>query len=250
MRPAFDNTTIERVDVAILVALSLEAAPLIEAARDTLQLKTSSGLKITIGQMGHRRVAIVTTGVGREAAIRGGQLTIEGHRPDLLVVAGLCGGLDPALARGDVVVAETVARPCGDTLTAHDPARLLDAAGLRRVCVVTADQVVETPEAKRQLRETSGGDVVDMESWWIAEVAEAAGTPWTVVRSISDTANDCVPSDVAKLASVAHPARLAGAAARLLFRHPSALGDLAELREHACGAAERRAERLVVMLGR
>ena len=113
MRPAFDNTTIERVDVAILVALSLEAAPLIEAARDTLQLKTSSGLKITIGQMGHRRVAIVTTGVGREAAIRGGQLTIEGHRPGLLVVAGLCGGLDPALARGDVVVAETVARPCG-----------------------------------------------------------------------------------------------------------------------------------------
>ena len=77
MRPAFDNTTIERVDVAILVALSLEAAPLIEAARDTLQLKTSSGLKITIGQMGHRRVAIVTTGVGREAAIRGGQLTID-----------------------------------------------------------------------------------------------------------------------------------------------------------------------------
>jgi len=250
MQTAFDDDAIQRVDVAILVALSLEAAPLLESIRDRVQLKASSGLKISIGELAHRRVAIVTAGVGREAAIRAAQLTLEGHRPGLLVAAGLCGGLDLALQRGDVVCATSVARPSGEPLIAPDTAGVLNAEGLRRVQVVTADRVVETPEAKQELRASCGGDVVDMESWWIAEAAEAAATPWAVVRSVSDTASDQIPTDVAKLASVAHPARLAGAAARILFRRPSAIGDLAELREHACAAADRLAGQLVVMLGR
>ncbi len=250
MTSPFDDNAIERVDVALLVALSLEAAPLIEAVRERVQLKASSGLKITIGQIGHHRVAIVTTGVGREAAVRGAELAIEGHRPSLLIAAGLCGGLDPTLQRGDVVVAESVSRPSGPPLAAHHATAVLRSDGLPRVRVITADRVVETPESKQQLRDSSGGAVVDMESWWIAQAAESAAIPWTVVRSVSDTATDQIPTDVAKLASVAHPARLAGAAARLLFRRPSAIGDLAELREHACSAADRLAERLLLMLGR
>lgn len=250
MHSPFDDNGIQRVDAAVLVALSLEAAPLIEAARDRVQLKASSGLKITIGQIGPQRVAIVTTGVGRAAAVRGARLTLEGHRPGLLLAAGLCGGLDPALNRGEVVMAASVSRPSGDGLTPNEASGVLATDSVRHVRVVTADQVVESPEAKQQLRAVSGGDVVDMESWWIAEVAQAAGTPWAVVRSVSDTASDQIPTDVAKLASVAHPARLAGAAARLLFRRPSAIGDLAELREHACAAADCLAQRLVVMLGR
>jgi len=43
MQTAFDDDAIQRVDVAILVALSLEAAPLLESIRDRVQLKASSG---------------------------------------------------------------------------------------------------------------------------------------------------------------------------------------------------------------
>jgi adenosylhomocysteine nucleosidase len=250
MNQAFDDNGFQKVDVAILVALALEATPLIEAVRNAVQLRSSSGMKITIGQLGHRRVAVVATGVGREAALQGARLAIEGHRPGLLVIAGLCGGLDPSLQRGDVVIATSVTKPNGQLLAVRDPAGCGIAADLRGAAVVTADHVVETPEAKQQLRESTDADVVDMESWWIADVAEAAGVPWTVIRSISDTASERIPTDVAKLASVAHPARLAGAAARLLFRRPSAIADLAELREHACSAADRLAKQLIPMIGR
>lgn len=249
MPPVADDALL-RIDVAILVALTLEATPLIEKLHDVITLAPSSGPKIAIGQLKDRRVAVVTTGVGREAAVRGARLTIDGHRPHLVVAAGLCGGLTPDLRRSEVVVGTSVRCGEGPSLTASDASRLLDFRQTRAVRVVTAPQVVETPEAKAALQAASGGDVVDMESWWIAEAAEAAGTPWSIVRSVSDTALDRIPKDVAHLASVKHPARLAGAAARLLFSRPSAIADLAELREHACAAAERLAATLEIMLGR
>lgn len=249
MMPGFDDST-HQVDVAILVALSLEAAPLLERLQDTVKLTASAGPKITIGQLKQRRVAVMATGVGKDAAIRGARLTIEGHRPKLVVAAGLCGGLASDLARGEVVVASSVTRLGGAERQLSQASELLAVGRHRQVRVVTADQVVDTPEAKRDLRTATAADVVDMESWWIADVAEAEDTPWAVVRSVSDTADERIPQDVAKLASVTHPARLAGAAARLLFRRPAAIADLAQLREHACSAADRLAEAFDVMLGR
>lgn len=249
MMPGFDDS-MHRVDVAILVALSLEATPLLDRLQSTVKLTASAGPKIAIGQLKQRRVAVVATGVGRDAAIRGARLTIEGHRPGLVVAAGLCGGLAADLARGAVVVASSVTRPDGNTRQPAEASSLLATNGYRAVRVVTADQVVDTPEAKHDLRTTTAADVVDMESWWIADVAEDSGTPWAVVRSVSDTATERIPKDVAKLASVTHPARLAGAAARILFSRPSAIADLAQLREHACSAADRLAEAFDVMLGR
>lgn len=249
MTPSLEDHDVQRVDVAILVALSLEAAPLVDRLHNPIKLNTAAGLKIAIGQMKTRRVAVVTTGVGRDAAIRGTRLTIEGHRPSLLVAAGLCGGLDPGLERGTVVFGTSVTRVGGRPLTAPNPSELLLTTSLPTARVVTADRVVDTPEAKRELREATEGDVVDMESWYIAEAAEAGATRWAIVRSVSDTATERIAQDVAKLASVTHPARLAGAAARLLFFRPSAISDLAELREHACAAADRLAEALDVILG-
>jgi nucleoside phosphorylase len=250
MTSALDAQDTQAVDVAILVALGLEAAPLVDRLHNPIKLTAANGLKIAIGQLKERRVAVVTTGVGSDAAIRGTRLTIEGHRPGLLVAAGLCGGLAPDLERGRVVVGTTVMRPGGRPLAAPDLTGLLATARLRTASVVTADRVVDTPEAKRELRGATAGDIVDMESWYIAEAAEAAGTRWAIVRSVSDTADERIPPDVAKLASVTHPARLAGAAARLLFFRTSAISDLAELREHACSAADRLAEAVDVMLGR
>lgn len=250
MTPVSDDDALRRVDVAILVALSLEATPLVEKLHDVVNLTAAAGLKITVGQLKERRVAVVTTGVGREAAVRGTQMTIAGHRPQLILAAGLCGGLAPDLRRGEVVIGQFVTRASGGSLTPIRTQGVLTTDGMRQVRVVTADSVVETPEGKRQLRAATDGDVVDMESWWIAEAAEATDTAWAVVRSISDTAEDRIPKDVAHLASVKHPARLAGAAARLLFFRPSAIGDLAELREHACAAADRLAAAVEIMLGR
>jgi len=169
MTPVFDDDALRRVDVAILVALSLEATPLVEKLHDVVNLTAAAGLKITVGQLKERRVAVVTTGVGREAAVRGTQMTIAGHRPQLILAAGLCGGLAPDLRRGEVVIGQSVTRASGGSLTPIRTQGLLTTDGLRQVRVVTADSVVETPEGKRQLRAATDGDVVDMESWWIAE---------------------------------------------------------------------------------
>jgi 4-hydroxy-3-methylbut-2-en-1-yl diphosphate reductase len=119
-----------------------------------------------------------------------------------LAVTGLCGGLDPALEPGDIVVASEVrglAGPGGtggtdgtdgtDGTVECPSAGLLAAAlqrrGLRpRVGPVTsADHVVQGAERARLL--ATGAVAVDMESAWIATAARG-GTPFAVLRVVLD----------------------------------------------------------------
>ncbi len=248
-----------RVELAILVALTLEAEPLVASMAESVRLRAGRRT-ITVGTLGSRRVAVLAAGVGRDAARLGVQMLVEGHRPGALLAAGLCGGLDPGLPHGRVLLADEVVLAEGrpfvpDPLTGilEPPDRPEESAEageppISRGRVVTSDSVVATPQAKRDLRAECGAAAVDMESWWIAEAATEAEVPWASLRVVSDTAAERIPDDVAALAATAHPARLAGAAMRLLFRRPAAIGDFAELRERACQAADSLAAAMVRLL--
>jgi 4-hydroxy-3-methylbut-2-enyl diphosphate reductase len=110
-----------------------------------------------------------------------------------LAVAGLCGGLDPGLEPGDVVVASEVRGPAGpdgiDGTVDCPSAGLLAAALQRRGLrprigpVASADHVVQGAERARLL--ATGAVAVDMESAWIAAAARG-GTPFAVLRVVLD----------------------------------------------------------------
>lgn len=239
------HRTLEEVDIAVVVALALEARPFCEQLGDAVRLRAADR-RVTVGHLGGRSLAVIEAGVGRTAAEQATQLVIEGHRPrQAVIAAGLCGGLDPAIPRGAIVVPDAIGHTgAADTRPIPSPPR----PGIRQMSVtgllVTCDTVVSTPAAKQALHAATGAVAVDMESWWIAAIAARAGIPCHVIRAVSDTAAESIPSDIAMLAAITSPARQAGAALRLAWRRPLAIGELAELREHAHHAADALAEYL------
>jgi 4-hydroxy-3-methylbut-2-enyl diphosphate reductase len=130
-------------------------------------------------------VRVVRTGVG---PVRSRQATrrLREDPAQLLVVAGLCGGVDPDLAVGDVVVASALRRLGAPSFPVETErmCRALEMQGIpaRVGCILSVDHVVRGSEREALFAE--GAAAVDMESAWLAEAAE--GRPLSVVRVVSD----------------------------------------------------------------
>ena len=148
---------------------------------------------------GHAGLVIVV-GLAREARIVGSrgrvvigtagiERTLAGARG--LVSFGICGALDPALAVGDLVIADAVGS------LATDPAwtaRLRQSLpGSRGGLAAGGNTIVGSVAAKAALRHATGASIVDMESHAVAHAAHAAGLPFAVVRAVSDAAAFALP---------------------------------------------------------
>jgi 4-hydroxy-3-methylbut-2-enyl diphosphate reductase len=130
-------------------------------------------------------VTVILAPLRVEAWATGGRRVGMGARTfdadaDAIVVAGLCGALDPALRPGDLVVASEVR---GDGASIACATELAERLGARVGPVVSLDHVARRAE-KRALAET-GALAVDMESFWLAR--HAGSRPVAVVRAVVDT---------------------------------------------------------------
>ncbi|WP_188609077.1 phosphorylase family protein [Chelatococcus reniformis] len=172
-------------------------------------------------------------------------------RPDLVVSFGLCGGLDPALRSGDLVVGTTVAA-AGTTLASQEGLgrvlvrRLASLGQPARLGVVAAvDAPVLTWRDKARLREATGAIAVDMESLVAARFAAECGLPFVVLRAVSDPADRDLPPLVLK--AVGADGRLdLKVVAAAVARSPAQIGGLvaAGLDSAAAFAALGRVRRL------
>jgi len=126
-------------------------------------------------------------GMGPQRAARAATLTHDIETGPVLI-AGVCGALDPSLRPGDVVLASELRGPTGTTQCA-DPsvlAGVLRRGGLRvHVGPIASSQRLVVRERRRALHR-SGAVAVDMESAWLA--AEAKGRPLVTLRVVLDTA--------------------------------------------------------------
>ena len=131
-------------------------------------------------------VRVLRTGVGPVRSRRATRRLRE-DPAELLVVAGLCGAVDPSLAVGDVVVASELRRLGAPPLSVETECmcRALELQGVRAQmgCLLSVDHEVRGLE--RQALFAEGAAAVDMESAWLAEAAE--GRPLGVVRVVLDT---------------------------------------------------------------
>jgi Phosphorylase superfamily len=156
--------------------------------------------------------------------LRGMHLPDIRKQPIAIILAGLAGGLDPALRIGDVIVDENAEK------------------------IYCADKLISTPREKSELFRSSGAMAVDMESAIVRQFAQHRAIPFIHVRSVSDTADETL--DPALLGLIDEIGRLQlGKIVATIVRQPTLLGDLLRLRARSrialatlASAVERRVE--------
>ena len=139
------------------------------------------------------------TGAG-EAAAEALAAMLREERPDAVLVAGLCGGLDPSLRAGTLILAREAIDEDGDGLqppaaTLAGARRALRSAGPRFVCsrLVTVRAPVSTRAARRDLWNAHGAAGADMETVALARVAAEHGVGWMALRAVIDPADMALP---------------------------------------------------------
>jgi adenosylhomocysteine nucleosidase len=158
---------------------------------------------------------LIVCGLKREAAILGGPgrtalcgdaPTLRARlaeatrlKPSLVVSWGLCGGLDPRLRPGDLILGADVVSDRGavktdEAVTASLAERLAVAgAGVVVERLAAAEAPVMTAAAKAVLRRTTGAAGVDMESLIAGQYALRERIPFAILRAVADPAERDLP---------------------------------------------------------
>ncbi len=119
------------------------------------------------------------------------EAAIAAERPAGLISMGICGGLDPALRIGALIIGTAV----GDNATDEGWAARLAATlpHARRASVAGVEIAAFDSADKAALFAATGAAIVDMESHIVARVAAAHGLRFAILRAVSDAAGDSLP---------------------------------------------------------
>ena len=98
-----------------------------------------------------------------------------------IINTGFCGGLDPSLRVGDIVMSGTLPVMIGSNYITGE--------------IVTTDRVAITAAEKGALRAKTGATAVDMEAAAVSQKAREWDVPFYCIRAVSDTAFDDMPLD-------------------------------------------------------
>jgi nucleoside phosphorylase len=198
---------------AITFALPAESS----GFRRLLRRRVEAGPFCT-GELHGCRLVVFHTGVGPKICRQRLPQLFMNKEIEGLISAGFAGGLDATLRAGDLLVADNFSTE-----------RMLGAArqilpGARFGALITTPKIVETADAREELREHSGAIAADMETGVIA--AACAGIDFLSLRVISDTAAEPFPLPADVLFNLRKQKTRPGRLGRHLIRHPTALPRL------------------------
>lgn len=177
------------------------------AALEDVTTKQHGGTEITSGRYKGHEVILTESGIGKVAAASATALMIDNFEPDLVVNTGSAGALDPDLKIGDEVIGMQVAYSDVDVTVfgyaygqvpnkplyyEADPTVVKDfeqLAPVKEGLIVSGDQFVQDTAKKRILTHFPEALVAEMEAAAVAQVAYQFGTPFIVLRGVSDLAN-------------------------------------------------------------
>ncbi len=144
---------------------------------------------------------IAVGGVAAAAGRAADDLVAQGA--ELLISFGVCGGLNPAVDCGDLILSAHVGMANGDDLRSTLPdaniqelARRVSAAGIRTQAGKSfgSDTAVLTTAEKARLAGETNALCVDMESHAVAQSAVRSDTPFLIVRAVADPAHRAIPA--------------------------------------------------------
>jgi len=196
-------------DVLIVTAMHMEAQPVARALELIFVAPTTAagaGISLEVVGISARRMPAITTPTRA------------------VILAGLAGGLDPALRSGDVVI--------------DDPAHIVApdvAPGARRAVIYGADRIIASAAEKAELFRSTAMPAVDMESCAVRAAAAAASVPFINIRAVVDTAGDPLDPETINLFDEFGRVKLP-AAMKLFLRRPHVMPHLLKTRHKATHA--------------
>lgn len=193
--------------IALLGALREEVSGL-QKQMGLLEVLAGPTCRLYRGEYRGRDVLLAQTGMGRQSAETATKLVLERYTVDTLISLGFAGALTEEFEVGDAVICaklycasepvQEAARPrayCSDDGLLRLAAQALEGTSVRgrTGSGVTVPRLVCSPEERRELGRAFHADIVDMESYWIAQIASGRQVPFVAVRTISDTWQDSLP---------------------------------------------------------
>ncbi|MBL4702819.1 MAG: hypothetical protein JKX85_16360 [Phycisphaeraceae bacterium] len=166
--------------IILLTATVVEMLPLVKQ----MQLKKQSPLSWQ-GQVAGIPVIAQVTGMGAQRAAQAVREAAQLFAQSRIVYAGFAGALDRSLDLGSIISPAAIFNE--DKLT-------IDVDGQMTQSIVSVDKIISTPQLKTQLAHATGAVAVDMESYGAAAAAKQLGITLTIIRSISDTAEQTLPT--------------------------------------------------------
>ncbi|HEY9577552.1 MAG TPA: 5'-methylthioadenosine/S-adenosylhomocysteine nucleosidase [Pseudobacillus sp.] len=198
--------------IAIIGAMEEEVVILREQMENR-QVETIASSEFTTGTLNGAEVILLRSGIGKVNAAMTTAILLHHFQPDTVINTGSAGGVNPELNVGDVVISTEVRHHDVDvTAFGYEygqvpqlPAafeadeKLVNIAvgcaaeaGEEQVVkglIATGDAFMNDPERALAVgKKFTGLQAVEMEAAAIAQVAYQFGTPFVVIRSISDIA--------------------------------------------------------------
>lgn len=204
--------------IGIIGAMDIEVDLLKKMISDPA-VKTISGIEFISGTAFGKDVVVAKCGIGKVFAAMCAEAMILAYSPDLIINTGVAGSLSPELSTLDVAVSRAVVQHDFDTTALGDekchvcgleskeiPA---DAAISRAVEVIvkglgvnckvgviaSGDKFISSADAKEEIIRECGAVACEMEGASIGHVCHVNRVPFTVIRAISDSADDASGMD-------------------------------------------------------
>ena len=212
--------------IGIIGAMKIEVEKLCSMAENVKKEKVG-GIEFNVGDLCGHQVIIAVCGVGKVFAAMCAQAMILNYSPDAIINTGVAGALASELRVGDVAVAENVVQHDMDTSPIGDPVGLISginmvqipadekissslkktALDLGMTClsgtIASGDQFIADKAKKAYIKDTFSAIACEMEGAAIGQVCYVNGTPFGILRSISDNGDESAGMSYDKFIGVA-----------------------------------------------
>ena len=212
--------------IGIIGAMKIEVEKLCSMAENVKKEKVG-GIEFNVGDLCGHQVIIAVCGVGKVFAAMCAQAMILNYSPDAIINTGVAGALASELRVGDVAVAENVVQHDMDTSPIGDPVGLVSginlveipadtgiASALKKTAIdlgmtcisgtiASGDQFIADKAKKSYIKDTFSAIACEMEGAAIGQVCHVNGTPFGILRSISDNGDESAGMSYDKFIGVA-----------------------------------------------
>ena len=198
--------------IAIIGAME-EEVEILREKMENLQQETIAGCEYNIGTLNGADVVLLKSGIGKVNAAMSTAILLEKYAPDVVINTGSAGGFSPELKVGDVVISTEVVHHDVDVTifgyaygqvpklpptfkadekliaVAEEAAKTIEEVQVVKGLIASGDSFMNDAERVQFVRgKFPELQASEMEAAAIAQVSHQFGTPFIVIRALSDIA--------------------------------------------------------------